>query len=171
MGRQKTEEEVKVRASDPLADSIMLEKESNVPSVCSPVKIDTSSMFSGEKGKHENNLNKSLYISDDPLMAISSQSQSNKTQVFNPSKAAKKKSKKACQTTNKKDKKVKFFIKFKLGKKQYEIDFKYDLEQDNPQLIAQEMRENLHLPHEKVDVIKNQIEKLVESRKKNLIEG
>ena len=27
------------------------------------------------------------------------------------------------------------------------------------------MRENLHLPHEKVDAIKNQIEKLVESRK------
>lgn len=143
-----------MRATDPYADSIRLEKESNVPSICSPVKIDTSSLFSGDKGKHDNNLNKSFEISDDPLMAFSNSSQCNKTQIFNP-KASKKKIKKASQTTSKKDKKVKFFIKFKLGKKQYEIDFKYDLEQDNPQLIAQEMRENLHLPHEKVDVIKN----------------
>ena len=48
---------------------------------------------------------------------------------------------------------LKFFIKFKLGKKQYEIDFKYDMERDNPQLIAQEMREMLHLPQNKIDAI------------------
>ena len=41
------------------------------------------------------------------------------------------------------NKKLKFFIKFKLDKKQYEINFKYDMERDNPQLIAQEMREML----------------------------
>ena len=41
------------------------------------------------------------------------------------------------------NKKLKFFINLKLGKKQYEINFKYDMERDNPQLIAQEMREML----------------------------
>jgi hypothetical protein len=48
---------------------------------------------------------------------------------------------------------LKFFIKFKLGKKLYEIDFKYDIEQDNPSLIAEEMREMLQLPPEKVKAI------------------
>ena len=45
-----------------------------------------------------------------------------------------------------KNKTLKFFIKFKMGKKQYEIDFKYDLERDNPSQIAKEMKENLKLP-------------------------
>ena len=45
-----------------------------------------------------------------------------------------------------KTKTLKFFIKFKMGKKQYEIDFKYDLERDNPSQIAKEMKENLKLP-------------------------
>lgn len=30
------------------------------------------------------------------------------------------------------NRKLKFFIKFKLGKKQYEINFKYDMDRDNP---------------------------------------
>ena len=48
---------------------------------------------------------------------------------------------------------LKFFIKFRLGKKQYEIDFKYDTELDNPQKIANEMKYSLHLPDEKIDAI------------------
>jgi len=52
---------------------------------------------------------------------------------------------------------IKFFIKFKLGKKQYEIDFKYDTEHDNPQKIANEMRDSLNLPAEKIDAIKRRI--------------
>ena len=48
--------------------------------------------------------------------------------------------------TSSKNKTLKFFIKFKMGKKQYEIDFKYDLDRDNPTQIAKEMKENLKLP-------------------------
>lgn len=47
----------------------------------------------------------------------------------------------------------KFLVKFRLGGKKYEIDFKYDPERDNPAKIAQEMKENLHLPQEKIDAI------------------
>jgi len=58
-------------------------------------------------------------------------------------------------TSESANKMLKFFIKFKLGKKQYEIDFKYDMERDNPALIAQEMKEMLHLPQSKIDAIQN----------------
>jgi len=49
---------------------------------------------------------------------------------------------------------LKFFIKLRLGNKKYEIDFKYDVERDNPQKIANEMKEYLHLPQEKIDAVK-----------------
>jgi hypothetical protein len=57
-----------------------------------------------------------------------------------------------------------------LGKKQYEIDFKYDTEHDNPQKIANEMRDSLNLPAEKIDAIKRQIEQTIMHRiPKNIV--
>ena len=55
----------------------------------------------------------------------------------------------------KKKKKIRFYIKFKHGKKQYEIDFKYDPLNDNPEKIAKEMRDMLDFPEEKINAIKN----------------
>lgn len=54
----------------------------------------------------------------------------------------------------KKKKNIRFFIKFKHGKKQYEIDFKYDPLTDNPEKIATEMRDMLDFPDEKIEAIK-----------------
>jgi hypothetical protein len=59
------------------------------------------------------------------LLIIPKQSGSPKSEV----KAKRKRSKRTSELVNKK---LKFFIKFKLGKKQYEINFKYDMETDNP---------------------------------------
>lgn len=61
---------------------------------------------------------------------------------------------------------LKFFIKFKLHQKQYEIDFKYDMDRDNPALIAQEMKEMLGLPQPKIDAIRKQLEALVAKNQK-----
>ena len=55
--------------------------------------------------------------------------------------------------SKKKPNKIKINIKFKLGKKQYEIDFKYDLKKDNPQKIAIEMKDMLKLPEDKISAI------------------
>ena len=56
---------------------------------------------------------------------------------------------------------LKFIIKFKLGKKQYELFFNYDIKRDDPQKIASEMKESLNLPVEKIAAIQKQLEKLV----------
>ena len=57
---------------------------------------------------------------------------------------------------------LKFFINFTLGSKKYNIDFKYDQEKDNPQKIAVEMKEVLHLPDDKIEAIRDQIQSLVD---------
>ena len=150
------EEKVRTEDKDRGTESILLEKDSDLPNVCSPLKIDQQSMLSDTQCLSDHH-NKSLQVSDSEQMLIPA-THCNKSQVVN-SKSSKKKNKRASQTVNKK---VKFFIKFKLGKKQYEIDFKYDMEEDNPSMIAQEMREMLQLPPEKVNAIQAQIEKLVE---------
>jgi hypothetical protein len=56
---------------------------------------------------------------------------------------------------------MRFFIKLKHGKKQYEIDFKYDPLNDNPEKIAKEMKDLLDFPDEKIEAIKKQIEKFL----------
>ena len=54
----------------------------------------------------------------------------------------------------KKKKNIRFFIKFKHGKKQYEIDFIYDPLTDNPEKIATEMKDMTDFPDEKIEAIK-----------------
>jgi hypothetical protein len=145
------EEKVRTEVKDAGSESIKLEKDS-ILTECSPIKIvDSSAMLSDTQCRSEHH-NKSLQVSDsEQMLEPVNTSHCNKTQIVN-SKASKKKNKRASQTVNKK---VKFFIKFKLGKKQYEIDFKYDMEEDNPAMIAQEMREMLTLPPEKVNAIQH----------------
>ncbi len=48
-----------------------------------------------------------------------------------------------------------------IGKSSYRIDFKYDVEKDCPQKIADEMKAGINLPDEKISAIKKQIEKHV----------
>ena len=43
----------------------------------------------------------------------------------------------------------------------YELQFKYDINADDPQKIANEMKESLNLPDEKILAIKKQLEKLI----------
>ena len=45
-------------------------------------------------------------------------------------------------------------MKLRLGDQKYAIDFKYDVERDNPETIANEMKEYLHLPQETIDAVK-----------------
>lgn len=66
--------------------------------------------------------------------------------------------------SSRKKKQLTFFIKFKLGKKQYDIDFKYNMDEDNPQKIANEMKDLLNLPAEKIETIREQIEKVVSTQ-------
>lgn len=55
-----------------------------------------------------------------------------------------------------------FSVKFKLKKMQYDIEFKYNVDTDNPEIIAKEMKALLKLPDDKINEIKKQIEKFVE---------
>ena len=63
-----------------------------------------------------------------------------------------------------KKKYLKFFLEFELDGRNYEIDFIYDLEKDNPQKIAaelKEMKDHFNMPDEKILEIKRKIEMLV----------
>ena len=80
--------------------------------------------------------------------------------LFEKNKQSVKRAKK--KKKSKKSKILNFSVKFRLGKKQYEIDFKYNVDSDNPQIIANEMKVLLKLPDDKINEIKKQIEKFVE---------
>lgn len=55
-------------------------------------------------------------------------------------------------------------MEFELHGRFYELDFKYDLEKDNPQKIAaelKEMKDHFNMPEEKIQELKAKIEMLV----------
>lgn len=75
-------------------------------------------------------------------------------------------SRKGASATQMKKKRVqprtlKFDIKFRVNNTNYEIGFTYNLQEDNPEKIANEMKTMLQLPEEKINAIRHQIEKLV----------
>ena len=50
---------------------------------------------------------------------------------------------------------LKFDIKFRVNNTNYEIGFTYNLQEDNPEKIANEMKTMLQLPEEKINAIRN----------------
>ena len=62
-----------------------------------------------------------------------------------------------------------------MGRTQYEVDFKYDTERDNPRKIANEMRDSyqMKLSAEQLDAIERRIEESVRRKiaKKSMAEG
>ena len=67
---------------------------------------------------------------------------------------------------------LKFFVEFELDGRNYELDFKYDLEKDNPQKIAaelKEMKDHFNMPDEKIFEIKRKIEMLVGKNSQKVI--
>ena len=49
---------------------------------------------------------------------------------------------------------LKFDIKFRVNNTNYEIGFTYNLQEDNPEKIANEMKTMLQLPEEKINAIR-----------------